>query len=241
MKLCEIENLKSIKKSNTGFNELYWSWKDLQRRGNIFDVVGKLNNFEIQYNTEYISSFYYGDKYYSLYDKKQNQYAMIVHLSKFKNKESVLEVDMVGVENKYKGLNLSVKLYAWLIKNKSITLVSGRQQSPGGRSIWERLAKVPGIFMFGFNILSEKSFQIEQNDLFNEDIYDDELQKEADYLYREYNATEKEMHKIENSDEKEYKRLRLKCSAIDEQLDKINDDVRLMDSIVLVATKNKRS
>ncbi len=42
------------------------------------------------------------------------------------------------------------KFYAWLIKNASITLVSGSEQSAGGKKIWERLSKEPGIGVHGW-------------------------------------------------------------------------------------------
>ena len=42
------------------------------------------------------------------------------------------------------------KFYAWLIKNQGITLVSGSEQSAGGKKIWERLSKEPGIGVHGW-------------------------------------------------------------------------------------------
>jgi hypothetical protein len=56
-------------------------------------------------------------------------------------RQGAWHVDLVEVDSRYKGRNLAVKLYAFLIKELGITLMAGGSQSPGGRHIWNRLIK----------------------------------------------------------------------------------------------------
>lgn len=58
------------------------------------------------------------------------------------------QVDTVAASNKNRVP--AHKFYAWIIKKKNIILVSGNEQSEGGKKVWERLSKEPGIGMHGW-------------------------------------------------------------------------------------------
>lgn len=56
-------------------------------------------------------------------------------------------VDIVSVDDKYKGFGLAPKVYRYLMRKLGIVMQCGKMQSPGGRYIWATLAKMPGVFM----------------------------------------------------------------------------------------------
>jgi len=57
-------------------------------------------------------------------------------------------VDMLSVDSRYKGNNLAIKIYKFLIKKMDITLKAGTSQSAGGRYVWNKLAKTPGVVVY---------------------------------------------------------------------------------------------
>ena len=173
---------------------------------------------------------------YALYDITTNKYALFAELYRFRNSLSCLAIYQIGVNARYKGFNLPVKFYSWLIKNKNITLMSGESQSIGGRSIWERLAKVSGIFIFGYNVWSKKTFQIDQNDLFNEEVYDAELRKDLEDLEEEFNFNYEELANCDNP--KERIDLKKKCDINRDKIIKLRKDINIViGSVRLVAVK----
>ena len=57
-------------------------------------------------------------------------------------------VDMLSVDSRYKGNNLAVKIYKFLMRKMDITLKAGTSQSAGGRYVWNKLAKTPGVVVY---------------------------------------------------------------------------------------------
>ena len=57
-------------------------------------------------------------------------------------------VDMLQVDSRYKGQNLAVKLYRFLMRKMDITMKAGSSQSAGGRYVWNKLAKTPGVVIY---------------------------------------------------------------------------------------------
>ena len=57
-------------------------------------------------------------------------------------------VDMLQVDSRYKGQNLAVKLYRFLMRKMAITMKAGSSQSAGGRYVWNKLAKAPGVVIY---------------------------------------------------------------------------------------------
>ena len=68
-----------------------------------------------------------------------------VELSK---ERSGWHVDLVNVDSRYKGNNLAVKIYKFLMKKLDITLMAGTSASPGGRYVWNKLAKTRGVTVY---------------------------------------------------------------------------------------------
>jgi hypothetical protein len=71
--------------------------------------------------------------------------AGMVELSKEKG---AWHVNLVNVDSRYKGKNLAVKIYKFLLKKLDITLMAGTSASPGGRYVWNKLAKERGVMVY---------------------------------------------------------------------------------------------
>ena len=56
-------------------------------------------------------------------------------------------VDIVRVDDKYKGFGVAPHVYRFLMKKLDIVMEAGKMQSPGGRYIWACLSKMRGIYM----------------------------------------------------------------------------------------------
>jgi hypothetical protein len=57
-------------------------------------------------------------------------------------------VGLLNVDSRYKGNNLAVKIYKFLMRKMDITLKAGTSQSAGGRYVWNKLAKTPGVVVY---------------------------------------------------------------------------------------------
>ena len=57
-------------------------------------------------------------------------------------------VDMLNVDSRYKGNNLAIKIYRFIMKKMNITLMAGTSQSAGGRYVWNKLAKTRGVVVY---------------------------------------------------------------------------------------------
>ena len=57
-------------------------------------------------------------------------------------------VDLLNVDSRYKGNNLAIKIYKFLMKKLDITLMAGTNQSAGGRYVWNKLAKTRGVTVY---------------------------------------------------------------------------------------------
>ena len=57
-------------------------------------------------------------------------------------------IDMLQVDSRYKGNNLAIKIYKFLMRKMDITLKAGTSQSAGGRYVWNKLSKTPGVVVY---------------------------------------------------------------------------------------------
>ena len=80
-----------------------------------------------------------------IYSETLFRIAAMVELSKERN---TWHVDMLQVDSRYKGQNLAVKLYRFLMRKMAITMKAGSSQSAGGRYVWNKLAKAPGVVIY---------------------------------------------------------------------------------------------
>ena len=57
-------------------------------------------------------------------------------------------IDMLSVDSRYKGNNLAIKIYKFLMRKMDITLKAGTSQSAGGRYVWNKLSKTTGVVVY---------------------------------------------------------------------------------------------
>ena len=74
-------------------------------------------------------------------------YRIVAHIELSKERGS-WHVDLLQVDSRYKGKNLAVKLYTFLLKDEGITLRAGSSQSAGGRYVWNKLSRHKDITVY---------------------------------------------------------------------------------------------
>ena len=79
------------------------------------------------------------------YMETRYRIAAKVELSK---ERGAWHIDLVNVDSRYKGKNLAVKIYKFLMKKLDITLMAGTSASVGGRYIWNKLNKERDITVY---------------------------------------------------------------------------------------------
>jgi hypothetical protein len=241
MLLSEIESYNGISHKNSLFYDILKRWKiAIGREEKQYTVIGHIGKFEVRGIKGMVNGLMCWDL--MVVDPNVKSYVAGVDLTGFGRKARSWQVDRVGVANKYQGMNLSVKIYEWLIKEQNLILLTGMSQTAGGRSIWERLASIPGIFIFGYDINKKESFQVDQKDLFNEDVYSDELTKERDELQNEYTRIENQLDNLNPDTTREYEiqKLEKTLSILNKQI--ITLDIAIEKAEVylrLVAMKTK--
>jgi len=57
-------------------------------------------------------------------------------------------IDLLNVDSRYKGNNLAIKIYKFLMRKMDITLKAGCSQSAGGRYVWNKLSKTTGVVVY---------------------------------------------------------------------------------------------
>ena len=79
------------------------------------------------------------------YMETRYRIAAKVELSKDR---SAWHIDLVNVDSRYKGKNLAVKIYKFLMNKLDITLMAGTSAAVGGRYVWNKLNKERDITVY---------------------------------------------------------------------------------------------
>ena len=168
---------KSVKLTDSvGFNsnEIFADLKAEWERVTPSYELGKMGNLTI------IDKKLSTDIYIAAMKEKE-----IVAIVTFKTLDSpeCVQVDRAGVSSVGSNSNLIPQLYVWLLKQKVFqSITSSNIQSPGGRSIWITLAKVPGINVFAWDSKNKKPFSIDQKDIDEDEIWDEGINDTIDSL-----------------------------------------------------------
>jgi hypothetical protein len=191
MRLYEIEMINDVASGSKVFPDMVRRWhRFVKLYGR--KSWGNLKNFEVFSLEEVIK-----ENIICLKDKSNDQLVLIVEISAVWINTNTWQIDLISVNDNYRGLNLPILMYRFLLKNLKLKILSGNEQTKGGRSIWERLVKIQGIDCFGYDMKSNKLFQIDKNDLFNEDIWNNNLTDEIDYIQDEIENTDNKNKKQE--------------------------------------------
>lgn len=145
----------------------------------------------------------------------------------------------VAFDEEIQGKGLAVPLYAYAIRNLGYTVVSDRTQTKGSQVLWARLAKVPGIFVYGWSVQSDEFFQWDPDVDPEDEVYHDPgVVNELRLEMRKYRAeVDTELRAGRISEEEADKLLNKKDNEIRAKMNEI-DKIRWKD-LRLVATSTK--
>ena len=124
--------------------------------GNLDDLelVGRAFGYDIYneeetptYRTVWVYDRNVTKRVRTLYGDMETRYriAAKVELSR---ERGAWHVDLLSVDSRYKGNNLAIKIYKFLMRKMDITLKAGTSQSAGGRYVWNKLSKTPGVVVY---------------------------------------------------------------------------------------------
>ena len=116
----------------------YGNLDDLELVGRAFGYDIYIEKEERTYNDIWVYDRNVTKQVRTPYGEMETRYriAAKVELSK---ERGAWHVDMLKVDSWYKGNNLAIKIYKFLMKKMDITLMAGHSQSPGGRYVWNKL------------------------------------------------------------------------------------------------------
>lgn len=114
--------------------------------------IGKLGGYEIHFSKGTFGSSLMktgGGEYHNflIKDPDSEGFLGLLQLTK---KENGFWYSIVMFDEEIQGKGLAVPLYAMAVK-KGYTIVSDKTQTKGSQSVWSRLAKTPGIFVYAWN------------------------------------------------------------------------------------------
>jgi hypothetical protein len=132
---------------NKGVALGYGNLDDLELVGRAFGYDIYVEKEERTYNVIWVYDRNVTKRIRNWDDDMETRYriAARVELSK---ERGAWHVDLLSVDSRYKGNNLAIKIYKFLMKKMDITLMAGTSQSAGGRYVWNKLSKTPGVVVY---------------------------------------------------------------------------------------------
>ena len=132
---------------NKGVALGYGNLDDLELVGRAFGYDIYVEKEERTYNVIWVYDRNVTKRIRNWDDDMETRYriAARVELSK---ERGAWHVDLLSVDSRYKGNNLAIKVYKFLMKKMDITLKAGTSQSAGGRYVWNKLSKTPGVVVY---------------------------------------------------------------------------------------------
>ena len=132
---------------NKGVALGYGNLDDLELVGRAFGYDIYVDKVESTYNDIWVYDRNVTKRVRTLYGDMETRYriAARVELSK---ERGAWHVDLLNVDSRYKGNNLAIKIYKFLMRKMDITLKAGTSQSAGGRYVWNKLSKTPGVVVY---------------------------------------------------------------------------------------------
>ena len=132
---------------NKGVALGYGNLDDLELVGRAFGYDIYVEKEERTYNVIWVYDRNVTKRVRGMYAVMETRYriAARVELSK---ERGAWNVYLLSVDSRYKGNNLAIKIYKFLMKKMDITLKAGTSQSAGGRYVWNKLSKTPGVVVY---------------------------------------------------------------------------------------------
>ena len=173
-------------------------WKKL-KKDNMAILTGKIGIFQIYSHRE-------NNTYsFALYDSSRNKFIMFLYLNKNLDfPKNAWQIILVYLDPIYRGTNLSLKIYLWLILRKNIILVSDDTQSQAATLLWSKLAKYPNVSVYGLDTNTKKKKLIPLDSDEIEDFVDDSTDIERDTLLGDEKEIKRKIENIKTKLERRY-------------------------------------
>ena len=125
----------------------YGSTEDLELVGRAFGYDIYIEKEERTYNVVWVYDRNITKRVRTPYRVTETRYRIAAKVELTKER-GAWHVDLLNVDSRYKGNNLAVKIYKFLMKKMDITLMAGHSQSAGGRYVWNKLNKERDITVY---------------------------------------------------------------------------------------------
>jgi hypothetical protein len=125
----------------------YGSTEDLELVGRAFGYDIYIEKEERTYNVVWVYDRNITKRVRTHYGDMETRYRIAAKVELTKER-GAWHVDLLNVDSRYKGNNLAVKIYKFLMKKMDLTLMAGHSQSAGGRYVWNKLNKERDITVY---------------------------------------------------------------------------------------------
>ena len=125
----------------------YGNLEDLELIGRAFGYDIHLEKEERTYHTVWVYDRNVTKRIRHVEGYMETRFRIVAKVELTKER-GAWHVDLVNVDSRYKGNNLAVKIYKFLIKKLNITLMAGTSASPAGRYVWNKLAKERDVTVY---------------------------------------------------------------------------------------------
>ena len=138
-----VERITMNKGNFLGYGDL----EDLELVGRAFGYDIYVEKEERTYMTVWVHDRNVTKRFRTVYGDMETRYRIVARVELSKER-GAWHIDLVNVDSRYKGKNLAVKIYKFLMKKLDITLMAGTSASVGGRYIWNKLNKERDITVY---------------------------------------------------------------------------------------------
>ena len=125
----------------------YGNLEDLELVGRAFGYDIYIEKEERTYNVVWVYDRNVTKRVRTVYGDMETRYRIAAKVELSKDR-GAWHVDLLNVDSRYKGNNLAIKIYKFLMKKLDITLMAGTSQSAGGRYVWNKLNKERDITVY---------------------------------------------------------------------------------------------
>ena len=125
----------------------YGNLEDLELVGRAFGYDIYIEKEERTYNVVWVYDRNVTKRVRTVYGDMETRYRIAAKVEMSKDR-GAWHIDMLSVDSRYKGNNLAIKIYKFLMKKLDITLMAGTSQSAGGRYVWNKLNKERDITVY---------------------------------------------------------------------------------------------
>ena len=125
----------------------YGNLDDLELVGRAFGYDIYVDKVESTYNDIWVYDRNVTKRFRHVEGYMETRFRIVAKVELTKER-GAWHIDMLQVDSRYKGNNLAIKIYKFLMRKMDITLKAGTSQSAGGRYVWNKLSKTPGVVVY---------------------------------------------------------------------------------------------